>query len=186
MKRTTVLVYAAASLLCGFAGAMMWAQSDQLSLADVARQKSTAKARRVVTNDEIPPSPLANNPPASSSAVAGSSAPAGAKPGANPGAGKDGDKSAMPAEKLTKLQQLMAEHDSLEKIIKQMQEKIEASNDQNRIATLGEVVKHAKQALAENQQEIDKLKASDAASGDSGVTQPATNPPPTTEQSRPK
>ena len=105
MKRTTVLVYAAASLFCWLAGAMMWAQSDQPSLADVARQKSTAKARRVVTNDEIPPNQEASNPSLSSSA---------------------GEKSAMLAEKLTTQQQLMAERDSLEKIIKQMQEKIDA------------------------------------------------------------
>ena len=143
----------------------MWAQSDQPSLADVARQKSTAKARRVVTNDEIPPNQEASNPSLSSSA---------------------GEKSAMLAEKLTTQQQLMAERDSLEKIIKQMQEKIDASNDPNRVATLSEVVKHAKEALAENQQEIDKLKASGAASGQSDGAQPATNPPATTEQGQPK
>lgn len=152
----------------------MWAQSSQLSLADVARQKSASKAKRVVTNDEIPPSPEASNPPASSPAV--SASPAGTKPDASKGA----DKGAVAAEKPTKLQELMKEHDSLEKIIKQLQEKIAASNDENRVATLSEVVKQAKEALAENQQEIDKLKSSGASSGQSDGAQPATNPPAST------
>ena len=154
----------------------MWAQSDQPSLVAVAQQRSASKAKRVVTNDEIPPSPEANNPPA----------PVATPASPKKGPGKDGDKSAKSAEKPTALQQLMAEHDSLEKIIKQMQEKIDASNDRDRTASLSEVMLEAKQALAENQQKIDKLKASEAASGSSDVAPAATNAPSTAEQGRPR
>ena len=178
MKRTTVLVYAAASLFYLLAGAMMWAQSDQPSLVAVAQQKSASKAKRVVTNDEIPPSPEANNPPVSSSAVSGAAAGSGTKPATS----KDADKSATSAEKPTKLQELMREHDSLEKMIKQMQEKIDATNDQSRIATLSDVMKHTMEVLAENQQEIDELKASDAASGNSAGAQTGAVPHPATAQ----
>ncbi|HEY6923325.1 MAG TPA: hypothetical protein VI653_07650, partial [Steroidobacteraceae bacterium] len=52
--KTTLLL----SLLA--AGAL--AQSNSPSLGDVARQKSSVKAKHVVTNDEIPPSPDADQP----------------------------------------------------------------------------------------------------------------------------
>ncbi|MBZ5568309.1 MAG: hypothetical protein LAN64_10730 [Acidobacteriia bacterium] len=182
MKRIPVLVCAVASLFCWFAGAMMWAQSVQPSLPDVARQKPTAKATRVVTNDEIPPSPLADNPATSSSAASAAAAGSGTKPAVH----KDADKGTASAEKPTKLQELMNENESLEKIIKQMQEKIDATNDQDRIAALSDVMKHTMELLAENRQEIDALKASDAASGQSAAAQPPTVLPATSAQGPPK
>ena len=153
----TILVFAAAPILC--------AQSDQPSLADVAKQKSATKAKRVVTNEEIPPSPEANVVPVSKTGAAdASTAPK-----------KDAAKSDLPADKQTKLQELMEESDGLQKIIKQMDEKIAASNDPGRISTLSEVVLHAKAALAEDQSEIGKLKAGGAAGSQPGATQPAAN-----------
>jgi DNA-binding transcriptional MerR regulator len=178
MKRITGLVYIVALLICWLVGTLAWAQSDQPSLADIARQKSTAKARRVVTNDEIPPSPEADNPPPSSSAAVSASA---ASPGTKPGAPNDAAKVATSSETTTRLQVLMKERESLEKIIKQLQEKIDASDDQNRITTLNEALKHAKEALEENQKEIDKLKSNGAAAGQSGDSEPAPNPAATSE-----
>ncbi len=165
-------LWCAAVVMCVLVAPGLWAQSDQLSLADVAKQKSATKAKRVVTNDEIPPSPEANLVPASNTTAAG-----GGKAGSTPADKKDGAKSDLPADKPTKLQELMAESDSLQKIIKQMEDKIDASNDPVRISTLSEVVQHAKAALAENQSEIDKLKAGGAAGSQPGATQSAANQP---------
>jgi len=158
--------------MCVLAAPSLWAQSDQPSLADVAKQKSATKAKRVVTNDEIPPIPEANLVAASSATASGSG-----KAGAAPAAKKDAAKSDLPADKQTKLQELTKESDSLHKIIKQMEDKIAASNDPGRISTLSEVVQHAKDALAEDQSEIDKLKAGGAASSQPGASQLAASQP---------
>jgi hypothetical protein len=174
MKWKISLSCAASLLVCLLAGSAMWAQSDQPSLADVARQKSSAKSKRVVTNDEIPPSPEANNPPPRSGSS--SASPTGSAPGAKADPKKAAEKSAMSAEKQTRLQELMKEHDSLEKIIVQLQQQIDSSNDPSRIANLSDVVKHAKENLVANQAEIDKLKAT----GASGGTQATANPPAST------
>jgi cell division protein FtsB len=176
MKRSLSL-WCAAVVMCVLVAPCLWAQSDQPSLADVARQKSATKAKRVVTNDEIPPSPEANLVAASGTAAAGGSGKAGAAPAAK----KDAAKFDLPADKQTKMQELMKENDSLQKIIKQMQDKVDATNDPGRISTLSEVVKHAKEALAENQSEIDKLKAGGAA-----TTQPGASPPANAPQAPPK
>lgn len=152
--------------MCVLAAPCLWAQSDQPSLADVARQKSAAKAKRVVTNDEIPPSPEANNVPASNTAASGASG----KTGAAPAAKKDTPKSDLPADKQTRLQELTKESDSLRVIINQMQDKIADSNDPGRIGTLSEVLQHAKDALAKDEAEIDQLKAGSAAVGQPGAT----------------
>jgi len=175
MKRKNSLPYAAALLVCLLAGSVMWAQSDQPSLADVARQKSATKAKRVVTNDEIPPSPEANNPPPSSGASTSSAK--GSAPGAKADAKKPAEKPAMSAEKQTKLQELMQEHDNILKVIAQLQQLIDSASDQNRIVTLSPMLEHAKDSLAENQAEIDKLKAGGAAASQPGATPPANVPP---------
>ena len=172
MKRNLFL-WCAAVVLCVLVAPGLWAQSDQPSLADVAKQKSATKAKRVVTNDEIPPSPEANLVAAPGTTAAGASGKAGAAPAPN----KDAAKADLPADKQTRLQELMKESDSLQKIIKQMQDKVDASDDPGRISTLSEVVKHAKDALAENQAEIDKLKAGGAAASQPGATPPAANQP---------
>jgi chromosome segregation ATPase len=189
MKRIHGLLCAAVLLGLTAGAVMVGAQSDQPSLADVAKQKSAAKARRVVTNDEIPPSPEANNPPASSAAPAASSA--GNAPGAKADAKKadakkDGDNAGMSAEKQTKLEALMKEVDSLQTIVKTLQDQIDATNDKNRIATLSPVLQHAKEALAANQAEIDKAKAGGAAGSQSGATQPAANQPANAPPTPPK
>jgi hypothetical protein len=169
-----LLLWCAAVVTCGLAAPCLWAQSDQSSLADVARHKSAAKAKRVVTNDEIPPSPEAYLVPASATSAAGGSAKADALPSGN----KDAAKSDLPADRQTRLQELTKESDTLQRIIKQMQAKIDATDDPGRISTLSEVEKHAKEALAQNQAEIDKLKASGAAASQAGASQPANAPQP--------
>ncbi len=177
MNRNRFLV--GVGLLLALVANVLWAQSDQAqpSLADVAKRKPAAKAKRVVTNDEIPPSPEANAPAGpSSSAASNSPAADSSAPGAKPEAKKDG-KAATPPEKQTRLQELAKDHDSLQKIIKQLQDEIAATNDQNRIITLSGVIDHAKQALAENEQEAAKLKAGGAAAGTDAGNQPAANAP---------
>jgi hypothetical protein len=173
MKRKLLLSCAAALLLFLLPGIAMWAQSqDQPSLGDVARQKSAAKAKRVVTNDEIPPSPEADKPP-SSPAAEPSATGAAAKPGTTPAAKQDGAKSDSAPEKQTRLQELMTDRERLQKILKKMQDQVAETNDEQRKATLGEVVRDAQEALDANQKEIDHLRAS----GPAAENTPAANPP---------
>ena len=82
----------------------------------------------------------------------------------------------MPADKQTKMQELMKDHDDLQKVVKQLQDKIAATNDSNLIVTLGLVLQHAKDALAKNEAEMDKLKAGVAAGSQAGATQSAATP----------
>jgi hypothetical protein len=172
MNRKHVLRCVAALLLL-LPGPAIWAQSqDQPSLGDVARQKRAVKARRVVTNDEIPPSPEANNPPASSSAAGTSALGPAAKPGTTPAAKPDGNKSDSAPDKQTKLQELMTDREHLQNALKKMQDTVAETDDQQRRATLGQVVKHAQEALEANQKEIDKLRASGAAAADPAVATP--------------
>lgn len=181
MKWIHGLLYAAVALLAlTTLTTTVWAQSDQPSLGDVARQKSAAKARKVVTNDEIPLSPEANNPPVSSSAAAASSS--GAAPGVKADAGKDGDQPATSAEKQNKLPALMKEVASLKTIVKTLQDQIDATNDPNRIETLSQVLQHAKDSLLQNQEEIEKLKAGAAGAGQ-GDAPPAADQPPAAQPS---
>ncbi len=171
MNRTLSLACAAICLL-GY-GATLCAQSDQPSLADVARQKSAAHAKRVVTNDEIPPSPEANNPPSSPAN------PAKTDKANAPAADKDATardaaaNPAAPSDPQARLQQLTQDNENLQRVIKKLQEKIDSTEDRGLIGTLGEVVMHAKAEIAANQAQIEKLKATGAAAG-----QTAGNPPP--------
>ena len=157
MKQNLCLACAAVLLMC--CAITLCAQSDQPSLADIARQKSAHKAKRVVTNEEIPPSPEADNSASSKASGAGGSGKAdssGDKRESTP-------KSPAPLNPETQIQQLMTENDNLQKITKKLQDKIEASADRGRIATLSEVVQHAKSEIAANQAKIDKLKSAAAA-----------------------
>ncbi len=166
-------VLGAAVLLVLIASGVIWGQSDQPSLADVAKHKPAAKAKHVVTNDEIPPSPEAESTPAPSAAGPGSASAASSPADAKAADTKKPDKAKLPPEKQTRLQELEKDHDSLQKIIKQLQDEVASSNDQNRIVTLNGVIDHAKQALAENEKETAKLKASGAGGGASQTSPPA-------------
>ncbi len=172
MERKPVVFCTAGLLLLMMMGSA-WAQSNQQpsneqpSLADIAKKKPTAKAKHVVTNDEIPPSPEANNPPAGSADASAGTAASG--PGAKPEGKKEAAKPGAAADKQTKLQQLMKEQADLQKVINQLQQMVDGSTDQNRIASLSGPLQHAKDQLAANQAEIDKLKAGGGA-GPSGAT----------------
>jgi hypothetical protein len=181
MKRNLTL-WCAAVVMCVLVAPCLWAQSDQPSLADVARQKSATKAKRVVTNDEIPPSPEANLVPAPGTAAAGGSGKADAAPAGK----KDSAKSDLPADKQTKMQELMKDHEDLQKVIKQLQDKIAATTDSSLIDTLGPVLAHAKDALVKNEAEMDKLKAGGAEASQPGAAQPAANQPANAPQAPPK
>jgi hypothetical protein len=181
MNRTGSLPLAAALLFCLLPANVLYAQSDQPSLADVARQKSAAKAKRVVTNDEIPPSPEADKPLPSLSADSPATAAAG-----KPEAAAKNNKAAKPdsvPEKPTKLQELLTERANLEQILKKMQDKVAETNDEQRQATLGQVVEHTQEALDENQKEIDQLRASEpAAENSTGANPPAADQSPSAQQ----
>jgi hypothetical protein len=178
MKRIHGLRYAAALLGLLAGTTMMGAQSNEPSLGDVARKKSAAKARKVVTNDEIPPSPEANNPTPSAPAAWS----AGAAPDVKADTRKDGEQAATSAEKQTRLQALMKEVDSLKTIVKTLQDQIDATNDENRIETLSQVLQHAKESLLQNQNEMDKLKAGAAGADQSDGTQASADQPPSALQ----
>lgn len=149
----------AAALLVGLlGGTSLYAQSDQPSLAEIAKQKSGVRAKRVVTNDQIPPSPEANNPPAA--AAKGAATPANKNAAAKPEAAPDPQ---------LRVQQLTAENADLHKVIAKLQEKIDTASDKDIIPTLNEAVQHAKTALANNQAEIDKLNAGSAGGQTAGT-----------------
>jgi hypothetical protein len=168
MKRQTALPVATALLFCLLASTAMWGQAVvQHSLGDVARQKSSVKARRVITNDEIPPSPEANKVPSPTSSTS--------KPEEAPapsGADQPEPKNSESSEQAD-LQQFTIELARLRKIIKDLEGKIAATTDPQRKATLGEVVQHAKDSLRENERQIDKLTAGDAAANPPAANSPA-------------
>ncbi len=83
MNRTRPWIIAAA-LLCT-STAVISAQSDQPSLADVARRKSAHKAKVVITNDDIPPVAGASTQPPSSVNATGEAAASGSPTGAAKG-----------------------------------------------------------------------------------------------------
>jgi hypothetical protein len=166
-------LWCAAVVMFVLAAPCLWSQSDQPSLADVARQKSAAKAKRVVTNDEIPPSPEANLAPAPGPTAAGGSGKAGAAPAAK----KEAAKPDVPADKQSRMQELTKDHEDLLKVIKQLQDKLAANTDTSLADTLNPVLQHAKDALAKNEAEMDKLKAGGAAASPPGASQPTNAPP---------
>lgn len=183
MKRNRILSLSCTVIIVWLVATLgVCAQSDQPSLADVARQRSATRAKRVVTNDEIPPSPEANLVAAAATPAAGGSG----KPGAAPAAKKDAAKADLPAEKQTKMQELMKDHEDLQKVIKQLQDKIAATADPSLIDTLSPVLQHAKDALAKNEAEMDKLKAGGAAGSQPAATQSAANQPAPGQQAPPK
>jgi peptidoglycan hydrolase CwlO-like protein len=170
MKRKHLLSCAAALLVFLLPGITLWAQSqDQPSLGDVARKKSAARARRVVTNDEIPPSPDADKP------ISPSAGALAARAAVNPDAAAQKN---IPAkfdsapQKQIRLQELISDRDHLQKVLKKMQDKVAETNDEQRKKTLGEVIQHTKDALEENQKEIDEVRAG----GPAAANQPAAGP----------
>jgi hypothetical protein len=70
----------------------------------------------------------------------------------------------------------MKDHEDLQKVIKQLQDKIAATADPSLIDTLSPVLQHAKDALAKNEAEMDKLKAGGAAASPPGASQSANAP----------
>ncbi|MGI9103789.1 MAG: hypothetical protein ACR2IF_15220 [Terriglobales bacterium] len=176
--------WAVSLLLVCLASGVLWAQSDQPpasgaqsdqpSLGDIARQKAKSKAKKVVTNDEIPPSALANAPAPAPTGATASPAGGPANTSVGPAAGKPGDAKTDPKEqeKQSKLDNLQKERDSLDKVIAQLQKQIDETNEENRKATFREVIEHAKQEQARAQADIDKLKA-----GGAGQQAPPAAPP---------
>lgn len=158
-----------ALLLGSLAGATLLGQSNEPSLADAARQKSAAKAKRVVTNDQIPPSPDANKPvtPAATKTDEKGPAPDAATPGSK-------------LDPQARLQQLTKENDELKNVMALLQSKIEASDDKTLIQTLGESVQHAKERIAKNDGEIAALKAGGASAepGTKSQAPPLSSPSP--------
>ena len=63
------------------------------------------------------------------------------------------------------------------RVIKDLEGKIAETTDQQRKATLSEVLKHAKDSLQDNQRQIDKLKAGGAAAANQPAASPSAVPP---------
>jgi len=155
------------------AGTMGMAQSTEPSLADIARQRSTVKAKHVVTNEEIPPSPAATEPLVSKADAKTDSKP---KEATDPAA-----KAAAVADPQARLQALTKDNQDLQKIIEQLQAKIDASEDKALIKTLGETVQHAKKMMEQNDADIAKLKATGVtlAAADNAIGSKPAAPPST-------
>jgi hypothetical protein len=138
------------TLLLGLLAAGALAQSNSPSLGDVARQKSSVKAKHVVTNDEIPPSPDADKPVAP---------PVGTKADV-PAAGTDAPaKPQSVPDSKARIAQLTKDNEETRRVIATLQSKIEASDDQKLIPALVEIVETRKRVIAQNEAEIEKLKA---------------------------
>src|ERR1051325_11143172 len=116
------LTVSAALLACLLASSMALAQSEGPSLADVARQKSATKSKRVVTNDEIPPSPDADKPAETKKPAAPATNAAEKEAAAKPQAAPE-----------ARLQQLTKENEDTLRVIGKLQEKIEATDDKKLI-----------------------------------------------------
>lgn len=109
-----------------------WADDAQTSLADVAKQKSGTKAKRVITDDDIPStsgSPLAaqSQPQGSSSSVTGDTdaKEANAKTSGPAGSAKAAASSDLEGE----LKAVIHDEDLLKKRLQQLREKIEKTPD---------------------------------------------------------
>jgi hypothetical protein len=108
---------------------LLVAQDSQPSLADVVRQKSSTKAKKVITDEDMPstsnPSP-ATAPASGSTSGSGASASASTDSAAN-------SKSGAPGGKLADLQKQLDDinHDEslLNKKLEQLQQKIEIATD---------------------------------------------------------
>jgi hypothetical protein len=178
-RRSSCTVALAAALFCALAGSSMWAQSNQPSLAEVARRKPPHKAKVVITNDDIPPSREANSMPASTTAgTAAESSPAQEHPKDNAVASK------LPPEKESKLQELLTERGNLEAVVKHLEDSLAEKKDLQAMDTLNEVLLHAKQELHDKQKQIDNLRTGQdgqpqtpaATSASQGPAAPATEP----------
>jgi hypothetical protein len=170
-------LFAAALLFWLLAGNSIWAQSqDQTPLGDVARHKPAVKAKRVVTNDEVPPSSEANNVPSPTSSTPKEPDSAVAPAGADLPASKN----ANPSGQQAKLQKLTADNERLLKVVKDLEARIADTPDQQRKATLTEVLQHVRQQMFENQKEMARLRAPAPAEANPparGQQPPAPRPP---------
>lgn len=145
-----IRISSAAFITLLLAGTMVVAQAQkEPSLGEIARQKPAVKAKRVVTNEEIPPSPEADKPAAAKSESTGANGPKAADPQA-------------------RLQELTKNNQELQKILDQVQLKIAGTQDAAVIKTLVDTIEHVKKLMEQNDAEIAKLKAA-------GVTPPAEN-----------
>lgn len=181
MKRTSSWILALTAMFCLLPAGVAQAQSNQPSLADVARRKPVRKAKIVVTNDDIPPVPEPSKPPASApngtdeTAASGSAAPSQA-----PAAGK----AQLPPDKQAKLQELLNERANLEAVIKHLEKIMAERTDEPARTNLDNTLQHAKQGLDQKQKEIDQLRAATSAAPASppaahpGAAQPGTQAAP--------
>lgn len=159
------------------------APSGQSSLADVARKnKPTARAKKVVTDDDMPSKPAADSGSSSAAgASAGSgssSAPSSAQPDSSKAAASTPDAAAKPAageksnekSKQDRLAELKKDHDTMEKMIPQIQAKIDA--DPSLQESMGQTIQHLRERIQENEEEARKLESKPASEADSKPPEP--------------
>ncbi|MGZ4823188.1 MAG: hypothetical protein ACXVZT_01150 [Terriglobales bacterium] len=166
------------TLLLSLVAGSALAQSNSPSLGDVARQKSSVKAKHVVTNDEIPPSPDADKPVAS---------PAGGTKADVPATGTDAAAKPQSApDPKARIAQLTKDNEETRRVIATLEAKIEASDDKKLIPALVEIVETRKRVMAQNEAEIEKLKAGGvpaaANAGNSPTPTPAVSSPQTSSK----
>ncbi len=183
-KRTLLALVAAILCLGMTAGA--WAQSDQPSLAEIARRnraEKAQKAKKVYTEDSLPKTaPISESSPAPGSVAApsgggeeGESAEAGDKPAVEAAAAKEGEELSPEAQEAKELaERLKADEQSLENNIKKLEEDMENATSDFRRELYRESLQRAqenREVFRQRREEAEK----DAAAG--GKKPEAEQPP---------
>ncbi len=134
-------------------------QEEQRPLGDVARQnKPAAKARKVITNDEIPSVQVPDTPSApAASGESAKSAPDQAAQGKADKAKPKAELSPKDKEKQDRIEALKKDRESLLKIQKQMQDKLANETLDNRREVWSSMLQHANEQLEQNQKELDQV-----------------------------
>jgi hypothetical protein len=163
-------------VLLALGSVTLWAQSD-VSVAEAARQNRKAKARKVITDEDLPKTNGVANGAASQPAPVSSSS--NAKPALPSADDKPADAPA-PADNATapnndkqpdQLAMLRKDHAALLDIIGKYKAKIDAEPNEDSKATLFELLRRAQDRLDENEKQIQQLEKEKAAGG-SGSTKP--------------
>lgn len=165
-----ITTLAVAALLCsGLAAAQQ--QTQGLSLAEIAKKNKERKAKRVITDDDLPstsqraPEAAPAAAAASGEATAGANAPGGdgvAQADAKPAAKADGTAPPAESEEIKKLkeriQSLRDEEAGYTKTADEAQEKVNASTDEFRREMYSRVIANSREnarQLADQRQQLE-------------------------------
>ncbi len=151
-------------------------QQEPVSLGEVAREnKPTKKAKRVITDDDMPQRTVEDSAPSASSSGGGdASAPAAntasaSSPTASAPAADSKSNAAAPAKASAttpeaealraRIKEVVSDQLGLENVIRDTEAKIETEDDPNRRDTLKDILKNSKASLARRKAEAADLQS---------------------------